>query len=232
MSEQTPLIFCALDTDDLDHACALAEQIGPATGGLKLGLEFFSRFGMNGVEKIRNACPQAQIFMDLKFHDIPNTVGGAVKTVSENLAPAYLNVHAGGGRHMMEAAKEACSAETKLLGVTILTSLDEKALTDIGYQDEVSDSVSRLAHLTQQSGLAGIVCSAHEIHMIREQCGKDFVMMVPGIRPAGTDAGDQKRIMTPKQALQAGATHLVIGRPITQANDPQAAAQDIISDIK
>jgi len=150
----------------------------------------------------------------MKYHDIPNTVAGAVKTISHNLAPAYLNVHASGGQAMMEAAKTACAPQTRLLAVTILTSLDKAAIDDIGYHGDVSQSVSRLAHLTQTSGLDGIVCSAHEIQMIREQCAADFALMVPGIRPAGSDTGDQKRIMTPKQALNAGATHLVIGRPI------------------
>lgn len=232
MTNQTPLIYCAIDTDNLEHACDLAQKIGPVTGGLKLGLEFFSRFGPQGAESVREACPDADLFLDMKYHDIPNTVAGAVRTISKNLAPAYLNVHAGGGQAMMEAAKEACAPQTKLLAVTILTSLDEVAIEDVGYQGGVSQSVSRLAQLTQKVGLDGIVCSAHEIQMIREQCGTDFALMVPGIRPAGSDTGDQRRVMTPKQALSAGATHLVIGRPITQANDPQAAAQAILDDIE
>jgi len=231
MTHKSPLIYCAIDTDSLDRASDLAKQIGPVTGGLKLGLEFFSRFGPTGVETVRAACPQASIFLDMKYHDIPNTVAGAVKAISHNLAPAYLNIHASGGRAMMEAAKTACAPQTKLLAVTILTSIDEAAIEDIGYNGGVTQSVSRLAQLTQSSGLDGIVCSAHEIQMIREQCGPDFDLMVPGIRPEGSDTGDQKRVMTPKQALKAGATHLVIGRPITQADDPQVAAQAILDDI-
>ena len=231
MTVVTPLIFCAIDTDDLSRACDLARAIGPVTGGLKLGLEFFSRFGPQGVEQVRESCPDAQIFLDMKYHDIPNTVANAVRTLSENLAPAYLNVHAGGGLEMMVAAKGACASDTKLLAVTVLTSLDDKAVSDIGYNDGVTQSVSRLAHLTQKSGLDGVVCSAHEIAMIHTERGDDFVLMVPGIRPAGSDTGDQKRVMTPSEAVHLGATHLVIGRPITEADDPAAAAQDILDNI-
>lgn len=232
MTYSSPVIFCALDTDHLDRACDWAKQIGPITGGLKLGLEFFSRFGPSGVEKVREACPEAQIFLDMKYHDIPNTVAGAVKTLSENLAPAYLNVHASGGKAMMETAKAACSAKTKLLAITILTSLDNTAIGDIGYQGHVIQNVSHLAKLAQKSGLDGIVCSAHEIQTIRTEHGDDFVLMVPGIRPDGHRAEDQKRVMTPQNAMKMGATHLVIGRPITQAADPQAAAQEILDDIQ
>ena len=232
MTHKSPLIYCAIDTDNLAHACDLARQIGPITSGLKLGLELFSRFGPQGVEKVRESCSGADLFLDMKYHDIPNTVAGAVRAISKNLAPAYLNVHAGGGLAMMGAAKEACAPQTKLLAVTILTSLDEAAIDAVGYQGGVTQSVSRLAQLTQKSGLDGIVCSAHEIQMIREKCGADFALMVPGIRPAGSDTGDQKRVMTQKQALDADATHLVIGRPITQAPDPRAAAQAILDDME
>jgi len=228
---KVPLIFCAIDTNDIEHAKTLAKTIGPVTGGLKLGMEFFNTFGPHGVEQIREACPDAQIFIDLKFHDIPNTVAASVKTISENLAPAYLNVHASGGKTMMEAAKTACAPHTKLLGVTILTSLDDNELCKIGYQGATSENVTRLAKLTQNATLDGIVCSAHEINTIRQECGENFILMVPGIRPAGSDKGDQKRIMTPSQALTAGATHLVIGRPITQAENPAAAAQDILDHL-
>ncbi len=227
-----PKIFCALDTSDLNQAIDWARAIGPVTGGLKLGLEFFNSFGPQGVEQVREACPQAAIFVDLKFHDIPNTVAGAVRSICNTLSPAYLNVHAGGGQAMMEAAKAACGPSTKLLGVTILTSLSHEELRDIGYEGEnVASSVQRLALLTKKSGLDGVVCSAHEIELLRETCGDDFVLMVPGIRPAGADVGDQKRVMTPKEALDKGATHLVIGRPITKAADPAQAAQDILNTL-
>lgn len=225
-------IFCALDTDNLDRATELARTVGPVTGALKLGMEFVNTFGPQGIEAVQNACPEAALFIDLKFHDIPNTVAGAVRTVSKNFKPAYLNVHAAGGTDMMKAAKEACDPASKLLAVTILTSLDHAQIRAVGYEgDEVADSVKRLALLTQEAGLDGVVCSALEIELLRSVCAPDFELMVPGIRPAGADIGDQKRIMTPPQALSAGATHLVIGRPITGAPDPATAAQKILESI-
>lgn len=228
MTAKQSLIFCALDTDDLATAQHWAQTIGPVTGALKLGMEFFNRFGPAGVETVREACPEAALFIDLKFHDIPNTVAAAVRTVCENLAPAYLNVHAAGGRAMMEAAKAACTGDTRLLAVTILTSLDDADLQEVGYSEGTAGQVKRLALLTKDSGLDGVVCSAHDITTLRAACGADFDLMVPGIRPAGSASGDQKRIMTPAEALAQGATHLVIGRPITQAPDPAAAARTIL----
>ena len=232
MSSANPsLIFCALDTPDLNQATAWAKQIGPVTGALKLGMEFVNAFGPQGIEAVQKAAPDAALFIDLKFHDIPNTVAGAVRATCNNFAPAYLNVHAAGGVEMMQAAKEACGKATKLLAVTILTSLDQESIRMVGYQHELSDQVTRMAKLTQDSGLDGVVCSALEIEQIRTLCGPSFELMVPGIRPAGAQTQDQKRVMTPEQALSAGATHLVIGRPITGAADPAAAAQDILDTI-
>ncbi len=228
---QSPLIFCAIDTADLDHACALTQEIAPVTGGIKLGLEFFNNFGPQGIEKVLSSAPDAQLFIDLKFHDIPNTVAGAVRGICSNFAPAYLNVHASGGSTMMEAAKDACGSKTKLLAVTLLTSLDTQMVQDIGYQNDITDQVERLALLTQKSGLDGVVCSAHEIKHLRQACGKDFALMVPGIRPQGSAKGDQKRTMTPRDALDAGATHLVIGRPITEADNPGKAAKEILDNL-
>lgn len=228
-------IYCAIDTGDLDHACTLAKSLMPYCG-LKLGLEFFNAFGPGGIEKVLKAAPDGSLFIDLKYHDIPNTVAGAVKSICTHFAPEYLNVHASGGRDMMEAAQIACDnisgGKTKLLAVTILTSLSQEDLVEIGYNDDsTSDRVKQLAALTQASGLGGVVCSSHEITMLRESCGPDFALMVPGIRPAGADKGDQKRVMTPAEAIGLGATHLVIGRPITQADDPAKAAQDILDSI-
>ena len=225
------LIFCALDTADLQQAKDWAKQIGPVTGALKLGLEFVNSFGPAGIEAVQKECPDAALFMDLKFHDIPNTVAGAVRTICNTFAPAYLNVHAAGGQAMMEAAKEACGNETKLLAVTILTSLDQNAITQVGYQNDLSAQVAHMAKLTQDSGLDGVVCSALEIELIRQTCGADFDLMVPGIRPAGAGQGDQKRVMSPPEALNKGATHLVIGRPITGAPDPAQAAADILDSL-
>ncbi len=228
----SPKIFCAIDTDDLDHACALAKEIAPVTGGIKLGLEFFNNFGPQGIEKVLKAAPDAHLFIDLKFHDIPNTVAGAVRGICSNFAPEYLNVHAAGGLEMMQAAKNACANNTKLLAVTVLTSLDQNAIAQVGYDRSVSDQVERMAQLTQKAGLDGVVCSAHEIELLRKACGDNFALMVPGIRPAGTSKGDQKRIMTPCEALNAGATHLVIGRPITGSDNPSRAAATILNTIK
>lgn len=226
-----PKIFCAIDTNDLDYACDLVKKIAPVTGGIKLGLEFFNHFGPRGVERVLSVAPDVSLFLDLKFHDIPNTVAGAVQAICSNFAPAYLNVHAGGGADMMRAAKEVCGSSTKLLGVTVLTSLDETNLEDIGYARGLSAQVSYFAEQVQEASLNGVVCSAHEIASLRSERGDDFVLMVPGIRPEGSDQGDQKRVMTPKTALEAGATHLVIGRPITQADDPAEAAQQILESL-
>lgn len=224
-------IFCALDTSDLEQAKKWAGAIGPVTGALKLGMEFVNSFGPQGIEAVKNAAPDADIFIDLKFHDIPNTVAGAVKTVCSNFAPAYLNVHAAGGQAMMEAAKGACGPETKLLAVTILTSLDQNAITQVGYHNTLSDQVAQMAQLTEQSGLDGVVCSSFEIELIKRSCNDSFETMVPGIRPAGSAKGDQSRIMTPAEAIQKGATNLVIGRPITGADDPAKAAQEILRSL-
>lgn len=226
------VIFCAIDTADLDHACSLASAVAPVTGGIKLGLEFFNKFGPQGIDQVLKAAPDAELFIDLKYHDIPNTVAGAVRSMCSNFEPAYLNVHASGGREMMIAAKEACSENTKLLGVTILTSLDARAIEEVCFGSVLSESVKKLALLSQNSGLDGVVCSAHEIETLRNACGSEFVLMVPGIRPKGADAGDQKRVMSPQDAMAAGATHLVIGRPITQADDPASAAQEILDSLK
>lgn len=224
-------IFCAIDTSDLDHACALSKAVAPVTGGIKLGLEFFNAFGLRGVERVMESVPDAQLFLDMKYHDIPNTVAGAVRAICENFAPAYLNVHAVGGRGMMEAAKHACGDKTKLLAVTLLTSLDEAAITEVGYCEGLAQRVEQLAVLTRDVGLDGVVCSAHEIKALRAACGEDFVLMVPGIRPKGAAKGDQKRVMTPQEALLRGATHLVIGRPITGADDPAKAAAEILEGL-
>lgn len=228
-------IFCALDTDDLPQALNWARQIGPITGGLKLGMEFINSHGPEGIRAVQQACPAARLFIDLKFHDIPNTVAGAVRRVCRAHQPAFVNVHAAGGRAMMQEAVKAAretSPETKILAVTILTSMDQGALSETGISGSLTDQVKRLAILAQDSGLDGVVCSAHEIHMLKAECGPDFIFMVPGIRPAAADMQDQKRVMTPEQALQQGATHIVIGRPITGAPDPVKTAKDILLSLE
>lgn len=232
-------IFCALDTPDQSRATALAQSLSQVVGcGIKLGLEYFSANGAAGVNAIRTAFPDLPLFLDLKYHDIPNTVAQAYRALA-GLGVEYINLHAAGGREMMQAANTAIRDEAaklnvkapQVLAVTVLTSLDDKNLTEVGQATPAADQVVRLAKLTKDCGLAGIVCSAHEITRIRSELGSDFVLMVPGIRPAGSDAGDQKRVMTPGEAFAAGATHLVIGRPITGAPDPAAAAAAILSDL-
>lgn len=225
-----PKIFCAIDTPDLAHARDLARAMAQIGCGIKLGLEFFCSHGPRGVEDIRNANPDLPLFLDLKLHDIPNTVAGAVKSVM-GLRPTYLTLHAGGGIEMMKAANDAADGRIRLLPVTVLTSLDDKALHDVGQATPSETQVLRLARLVKNTGLPGVVCSGLDIAPIRHALGNDFILMVPGIRPASSDAGDQKRVMTPAKALRQGATHLVIGRPITGAPDPQEAAQAILEDL-
>lgn len=224
-------IYCAIDTTDLKAAAALARQLLGRVGGIKIGKEFFTAHGPDGVRAVR---PEGMpLFLDLKFHDIPNTVAGAVRAACA-LCPTMLNVHASGGLAMMTAAREAASqADNRpwVLGVTVLTSLDENDLASIGVTGSTEDQVLRLAALAQRAGLDGVVCSAREITALRAECGADFKLVVPGIRPAGSAIGDQKRTMTPVEALQRGADVLVIGRPISGAEEPARAAQEIFDSL-
>ncbi len=225
-----PKIFCAIDMADMDHALKIIQSVVKQGCGLKLGLEFYNRYGPDGVKRVQDEAGNPPIFLDLKYHDIPNTVAGAVREASK-LGVMYLNMHASGGLEMMKAAREACEPGTKLLGVTVLTSLDDDNLSSIGQIASAEHMVQRLTELAQLAGLDGVVCSAHEIKMLRKNSGQDFVLMVPGIRPAGSAQDDQKRIMTPEEAMVAGATHLVIGRPITKSDDPAKAVKDILSSL-
>ena len=233
-----PVIFCALDTIDLTQAMHLAGAMAKAGGSIKLGLEFFNAHGPQGVRAIIDANPGLPLFLDLKYHDIPNTVAGAVRAATA-LGPAVINVHAAGGLMMMKAARQAMLETAaklgrrppRLLGVTMLTSLDEWTLATIGFQFGLKDRVVQLGRLAREAGLDGVVCSAHEIEALRRACGKDFILMVPGIRPEGSITDDQRRVMTPRQAMEAGASHLVIGRPITESADPEAAARAILAEI-
>lgn len=239
MPPSLPIVFCAIDTPDPGAARHLAAAMQAAQCGIKLGLEFFNANGPQGVSAIRRAHPDLPLFLDLKYHDIPNTAAGAVRAIIP-LAPAYLTLHASGGAAMMRAAQDAAGEESArlgvpppaLLGVTVLTSLDDAALDSIGQTRPMERQVLRLAKLVQDSGLAGIVCSGHDIAPVRAGLGRDLALMVPGIRPVGSAAQDQKRVMTPQEALRAGATHLVIGRPITAADDPGAAAAAILANLK
>ena len=232
MSPPANPIFCAIDTPSPATALRLADQVLPHVGGLKLGLEFFNANGPDGVGAI--TALGSPLFLDLKLHDIPNTVAGGIRSATA-LAPDFITLHASGGRAMMRAAADAATeaasehdvARPRLLGVTVLTSLDGDDLLAVGQDPSVADQVDRLAVLARESGLDGIVCAPTEIVRLRALCGPGFTLMVPGIRPAGADRGDQKRVMTPSEAIAAGADHLVIGRPITRADDPAAAARDI-----
>ena len=220
-------IFVAIDTPDLGRARDLAKAVAPLAGGLKLGLEFFCHNGRAGVMELADL--GIPIFVDLKFHDIPNTVAKAIHALSP-LTPAVLTVHAAGGRAMMEDAKAAAPAGTKVVAVTLLTSLDRTDLASIGVDGETDAQVERLADLARSAGLDGIVCSGNELGVARA-AWKDGFVVVPGLRPAEAEAGDQKRVMTPRAAIDAGASILVIGRPITGADDPAAALRAIAATL-
>ncbi len=222
MTHRSP-IFVALDTPDIEHAKALAHKVRHHVGGIKLGLEFFAANGRPGVREM--AALGLPIFLDLKLHDIPNTVGKAMQALSV-LEPAIVTVHAAGGRAMMEDAKAAASLGTKVVAVTMLTSLDGSDLTSIGLQEEVPAQVERLTALAREAGLDGVVCSGAEVAAAKKIWPGGF-FVVPGVRPADGVIGDQKRVVTPRQALDRGASVLVIGRPITKAEDPDAAARAI-----
>lgn len=216
-------IYVAIDTPDLARAKALALQVRNHVGGLKLGLEFFSANGRTGVREMAGI--GLPIFLDLKLHDIPNTVAKAIQALRP-LDPAILTVHAAGGRAMLEDAKAAAPNGTKVVAVTVLTSLDGDDLASIGVQGDPHGQVERLTTLAREAGIDGVVCSGNEVAAARKLWPDGF-FVVPGVRPAGGATGDQKRVMTPRKALDAGASILVIGRPITQADDPDAAARAI-----
>jgi orotidine-5'-phosphate decarboxylase len=220
-------IFVAIDTPDVHRAAALARSVLGLAGGVKLGLEFFCANGHEGV--LRIAEHELPIFLDLKLHDIPNTVEKAVQALAP-LAPAVLTVHAAGGRAMLAAAKAAAPPETKVVAVTVLTSLDTVDLAEAGVIGSPAEQVRRLAELAREAGVDGIVCSGAEVAAAKADWPDGF-FVVPGVRPAGADVADQKRIVTPRQALADGASILVIGRPITAAVDPARAIADIAADL-
>ena len=220
-------IFVALDTPDLDRARSLAEAVRASAGGIKLGLEFFCANGPAGVSEIaRLGLP---LFLDLKLHDIPNTVAKAVEAVA-GLNPAVLTVHAAGGEAMLSAAKGAAPEGTKVVAVTVLTSLDSDDLRATGIDSNPGEQVERLSALARQSGLDGIVCSGNEVEAARA-AWPDGYFVVPGVRPEGSGVADQKRVVSPRQALDRGASILVIGRPVTAADDPQAALEAILASL-
>lgn len=216
-------IFLALDLPRLDAAKAVAEKVKGHIGGIKLGLEFFCAHGHHGVHELAQV--GLPIFLDLKLHDIPNTVAGAMQAIHV-LEPAIVTVHASGGRAMMEDAKAAAGENTRVVAVTMLTSLDDNDLSRTGVNGSAHDQVLRLAELAEAAGLDGIVCSGHEVGAVHKQW-KHGYFVVPGLRPAGSHVADQKRVVTPRQARDDGASVLVIGRPIARAEDPLAAARAI-----
>ncbi len=219
----TSRLYVALDTPDLARAQAIAARVRRHVGGLKLGLEFFAAHGQPGVRAMAEF--GLPIFLDLKLHDIPNTVAKAVGALRA-LEPAILTIHAAGGRAMLEDAKAAASPNTRVVGVTMLTSLDAHDLAATGIGGSAHDQVLRLTDLAHEAGLDGIVCAGAEVAAAKARWPHGF-FVVPGVRPANGVIGDQKRVVTPRAALDAGASILVVGRPITQAEDPDAAARAI-----
>lgn len=221
---QDARVIVALDFDDADKAMDLVDQLDPGACKLKVGKEMFTLFGPEFVKSL--IAKEFDVFLDLKFHDIPNTVAKACKAAAE-MGVWMVNVHASGGKEMMMAAKKAIAEsshpQTKLIAVTVLTSMDQTQLNDVVPEVTPAEQVKKLAQLTADSGLDGVVCSAKEAVMLRETHNDKFLLVTPGIRPAGADMGDQKRVMTPVDAIDAGVSYLVMGRPITQASEPLAS---------
>lgn len=227
-------IFLAIDKPKRSDALALLESVKQLIGGVKLGLEFFAAEGPDGIAAVMASTPNLPLFLDLKLHDIPNTVAAAVTSVAP-LRPSFITVHASGGEAMIEAAVEAAaksSSPPKILAVTVLTSLNEADLVATGQKSPMEDQVERLACMAIASKASGLICSPHEIVRLRRAIGRKPVLMVPGIRPQGAALGDQKRAMTPKDAMAAGADFLVIGRPISAADNPVLAAENILRELQ
>ena len=227
----TSPIIVALDFPYHEQALDMADRLDPALCRVKVGKELFTREGPGILKALHER--DFEVFLDLKFHDIPNTVAKAC-AVAADLGVWMLNVHASGGQRMMEAAKEAvdqAGTGALLIAVTVLTSMEQSDLAQIGLDVAPLDQVKRLAGLAKQSGLDGVVCSAQEAEHLKRHCGSDFQLVTPGIRPAGAATDDQRRIMTPAQAQSVGVDYMVIGRPITQANDPDQALKEIIQSL-
>ncbi len=226
-------VIVALDYDNQADALAFVDRVDPASCRLKVGKEMFTLFGPDFVKELHKR--GFSVFLDLKFHDIPNTCSKAVRAAAE-MGVWMVNVHASGGERMMTASREILEPYGKdrpvLIGVTVLTSMEQSDLVGIGLDVAPQEQVIRLATLTKNSGLDGVVCSAQEASMLKSQLGQEFKLVTPGIRPAGAAVGDQKRIMTPVDAIQAGSDYLVIGRPITQATDPAAVLAEINATLK
>jgi len=233
MNQLDPKVIIALDFNNQEDAMVLINQLDPSSCRLKIGKEMFTHFGPDFVHALVNK--GFDVFLDLKFHDIPNTVAKAVKAAAD-LGVWMVNVHASGGRRMMQAAKDALlpygEQAPLLIAVTILTSMEQSDLQDIGITSTPAEHVKRLAKLTQDCGLDGVVCSSHEATALKQTFGTAFKLITPGIRPAGSQADDQRRIKTPKEAIESGSDYLVIGRPITQSDDPMAVLAMINNSLK
>lgn len=235
-SDAVSRLLCAVDTTEMDVATALSTRLEGHVGGLKLGMEFFHRNGPAGVEQVIGG--RHPLFLDLKMHDIPNTVAGGIRAVAP-LGPFLTTVHAAGGAAMLRAAMAAAvtagdqagGRRPRVVAITLLTSIDAGDLAAIGMNGPVADQVLRLADLARESGTDGVVCSAHEVRALRARCGDDFLLVVPGVRPGWSTANDQKRIVTPGEAIAAGADYLVVGRPITQAKNPVEAADMVVDEM-
>ncbi len=221
-------LMVALDMDEGDEALRLADEIGPDVAALKIGSQLFTRHGPELVRQITGS--GGRVFLDLKYHDIPNTVAKAVRGAAE-MGVSWLTVHSSGGSDMIEAAKEA-AGEAKILAVTVLTSLDKEGMSRIGWDGEVRDQVVNLAGMARESGADGIVCSALEVRSLRDFLDGKCVLVTPGIRPAGADTDDQARVSTPASAVADGADYLVVGRPIVRASDRKAAVSRILEEMK
>ena len=231
MNEVSSPILVALDFPSAESAIELARQLDPSLCRVKVGKELYTRCGpeiLNELHKLG-----FEVFLDLKFHDIPNTTAQAVG-VAADMGVWMVNVHASGGRRMMEACAEKLSQYSNaplLIGVTVLTSMERADLLDVGVDADPIDHVMRLAKLTKECGLDGVVCSSHEVSQLKQTLGSEFQLVTPGIRPASAELGDQRRVMTPSEALAAGSDYLVIGRPITKAEKPLSALEDIVKSI-
>ena len=229
----TSKIIVALDYEKESDALALVDQIDPNLCRLKVGKEMFTTLGMNFVKQLHQR--NFDVFLDLKYHDIPNTVARAVRSAAD-LGVWMVDVHASGGLKMMEEAKKILEPYEKdaplLIAVTVLTSMEDLDLLQIGINASPMEQVLRLAHLTQRAGLDGVVCSPQEVEILRNACGEEFKLVTPGIRPTGADFGDQRRVMTPTAAIRAGSDYLVIGRPITKANNPVEVLRSINASIR
>jgi orotidine-5'-phosphate decarboxylase len=229
MPETRDRLIIALDVDSARQAQQIVQLVGASASTFKVGKQLFTAEGPQVVRDL--VASGKQVFLDLKFHDIPNTVASAVRQASE-LKVSMLTVHASGGAKMLKAASQAAGESVLVLAVTVLTSLADEDLSEIGVAGNVQAQVLRLSGLARANGIRGIVASAHEARELRRELGEDFAIVTPGVRPTGAEKGDQSRVVTPGDAIRAGASHIVVGRPITEASDPARAAAEILEELE